>query len=108
MESTLVQSTRVLTVAAVAERLDVNPATVYRAVSRGELPAIRIGRTIRIPEIALAPNPTPELVLAPDELEDWLHEDPAPGHAPRWNPAERGAPDSAPAAPTHSGNETAR
>jgi excisionase family DNA binding protein len=32
-----------------AELIGMNPRTVYNAVDRGECPAIRVGRTIRIP-----------------------------------------------------------
>lgn len=38
-----------LTVAAVAERLAVSRAMVYRLVDRGDLPAHRIGRAVRVP-----------------------------------------------------------
>jgi excisionase family DNA binding protein len=55
-ESTRVQSPRALTVAVAARRLNVAPATVYRAVARGEIAAVRIGRAIRIPEIELEPK----------------------------------------------------
>ena len=34
----------------VAERLNVSPNTVYKRVSRGDIPAYRIGRLIRIDE----------------------------------------------------------
>jgi len=51
--SSAVPSARALTVAAVARRLNVCEATVYRALRRGELPYIRIGRAIRIPSAAL-------------------------------------------------------
>lgn len=34
----------------VAERLNVSPNTVYKRVSRGDIPACRIGRLIRIDE----------------------------------------------------------
>lgn len=37
----------IMTVAEVAEYLRMNPQTVYRRAERGDLPAIRIGRTLR-------------------------------------------------------------
>ena len=55
-ESTLVQSSRTLTVRAAARRLNVAPATIYRSVARGELAHVRIGRAIRIPAWALEPT----------------------------------------------------
>ena len=39
----------VLTCAEVAERLRISKKSVYRLVRRGELPALRFGRAIRIP-----------------------------------------------------------
>jgi excisionase family DNA binding protein len=54
---------RFLTAGRVAERLGVNTATVYRAVQRGEVPAVQLGgprHTIRIPE---------------DEFMEWLFSD---------------------------------
>jgi excisionase family DNA binding protein len=54
-----VPSGKALTVAVVARRLDVAEKTVYRAVRRGEFPCIRVGRSIRIPESALAPPERP-------------------------------------------------
>ncbi|WP_211210139.1 helix-turn-helix transcriptional regulator [Actinopolyspora halophila] len=51
------QSTRMLRVKAVAERLDVSVNTIYRAIESGELRALKIGTgkgTLRIPESALA------------------------------------------------------
>ncbi len=40
-------SVEVMTVSEVAEYLRVNPQTVYRKAKVGELPAVRIGRSIR-------------------------------------------------------------
>lgn len=37
-----------MTVEEVAEKLRVNPRTVYRAIEKGQLPVIRVGRLIRI------------------------------------------------------------
>ena len=42
-----------LTIADVAERLRVPRMAVYRMVHAGELPAIRAGRTYRVPEAAV-------------------------------------------------------
>lgn len=43
-----------LTVAEVAETMRVSRMTVYRLVHSGELPAIRVGKSFRVPEQALA------------------------------------------------------
>ena len=45
---------RFLTVAEVAEMMRVSKMTVYRLVHSGELPAIRFGRSFRVPESAVA------------------------------------------------------
>ena len=45
---------RFLTVAEVAELMRVSKMTVYRMVHAGELPAIRFGRSFRVPESAVA------------------------------------------------------
>ncbi len=45
-----VPKSRAIRVAAAAKRLDVSSKTIYRAVARGEIPAIRVGRSIRIAE----------------------------------------------------------
>jgi excisionase family DNA binding protein len=47
------QGTQFYRVKAVAERYDVSPATIYRAIQAGELDAIKIGNTVRIPAHAL-------------------------------------------------------
>jgi excisionase family DNA binding protein len=44
---------RFLTVAEVAEMMRVSSMTVYRLVHSGELPAVRFGRSFRIPESAV-------------------------------------------------------
>ncbi|MES1212312.1 MAG: helix-turn-helix domain-containing protein [Leifsonia sp.] len=44
---------RSLTVAEVAEMMRVSNMTVYRLVLAGDLPAIRFGRSFRIPESAV-------------------------------------------------------
>lgn len=51
-ESTLAGMT-FLTVAEVAELMRVSKMTVYRLVHAGELPAIRFGRSYRVPESAV-------------------------------------------------------
>lgn len=43
-----------LTVAEVAEMMRVSKMTVYRLVHSGELPAVRVGRSLRVPERAVA------------------------------------------------------
>ena len=45
---------RFLTVAEVADLMRVSSMTVYRLVRSGELPAVRFGRSYRIPETAVA------------------------------------------------------
>lgn len=44
---------RFLTVAEVADIMRVSKMTVYRMVHAGELPAIRFGRSYRVPEAAV-------------------------------------------------------
>lgn len=44
----------VLTVEEVADRLLLNPRTVYRMIDQGELHAVRAGRLWRIPKESLA------------------------------------------------------
>jgi excisionase family DNA binding protein len=48
------QDVRFLTVAEVADMMRVSTMTVYRMVKSGELPAVRFGRSYRIPESAVA------------------------------------------------------
>ena len=45
---------RFLTIAEVAAMMRVSKMTVYRLVHAGELPAIRFGRSFRVPESAVA------------------------------------------------------
>ncbi|MBF4576047.1 helix-turn-helix domain-containing protein [Frondihabitans sp. VKM Ac-2883] len=45
---------RFLTVAEVADMMRVSKMTVYRMIHSGELPAIRFGRSFRVPETAVA------------------------------------------------------
>jgi len=42
-----------MTVAEVASALRVSKMTVYRLVHSGELPAVRVGRSFRVPEKAV-------------------------------------------------------
>ncbi|MCX6404241.1 MAG: helix-turn-helix domain-containing protein [Actinobacteria bacterium] len=44
---------RFLTIAEVASAMRVSKMTVYRLVHSGELPAIRVGRSFRVPEQAV-------------------------------------------------------
>jgi len=44
---------RFLTVAEVAEMMRVSKMTVYRLVHSGDLPAVRVGRSYRVPRHAL-------------------------------------------------------
>lgn len=44
---------RYLTVAEVAEIMRLSRMTVYRFVQRGDLPAVRVGRSYRVPSDAL-------------------------------------------------------
>jgi len=44
---------RFLTVAEVAEIMRVSKMTVYRLVHSGEMPAIRVGRSFRVPQDAV-------------------------------------------------------
>jgi excisionase family DNA binding protein len=46
-------SMRFLTVQEVADTMRVSSMTVYRMVHAGEIPAIRFGRSFRIPESAI-------------------------------------------------------
>ncbi|RKS75217.1 excisionase family DNA binding protein [Motilibacter peucedani] len=44
---------RFMTVAEVADIMRVSKMTVYRLVHSGELPAVRVGRSFRVPEQAV-------------------------------------------------------
>ena len=44
---------KLLTVAEVAAAMRVSKMTVYRLVHAGELPAVRVGRSFRVPEKAV-------------------------------------------------------
>lgn len=43
-----------LTVAEVADQMRVSKMTVYRLVHSGELPAVRVGKSFRVPQRALS------------------------------------------------------
>ena len=45
---------RFLTVAEVAAAMRVSKMTVYRLVHSGDMPAVRVGRSFRVPEQAVA------------------------------------------------------
>lgn len=47
------QAPRFLTVAEVADLLRVSKMTVYRMVHAGEIPAVRVGRSFRVPQLAV-------------------------------------------------------
>jgi excisionase family DNA binding protein len=52
------------TVAEVAEALRVNRETLYRAIRRGEIEVVQVGRVLRVPETSLErlrrpPEPRP-------------------------------------------------
>ncbi|WP_111467113.1 helix-turn-helix domain-containing protein [Microbacterium suaedae] len=53
---------RFLTVAEVADIMRVSKMTVYRLVHSGELPAVRFGRSYRVPESAVT-----QVVQLPDD-----------------------------------------
>lgn len=59
------QSPRFLTVAEVAELLRVSKMTVYRMVHTGELPAVRVKRSFRVPLKAVEE-------LSESNLESWV------------------------------------
>jgi excisionase family DNA binding protein len=52
-EQLIAGSPVLLTVTEVAARYRVSKMTVYRLIEHGELPAARIGRSLRIPEQAV-------------------------------------------------------
>jgi excisionase family DNA binding protein len=60
---------RFLTVAEVADMMRVSRMTVYRLVHSGELPAIRFGRSFRVPETAVAAAIDAHIVQ-PEDLRD--------------------------------------
>lgn len=53
-ELTRVDASNLLTVAEVASRMRVSKMTVYRLIHGGELPALRVGRSFRVPGKAVS------------------------------------------------------
>ncbi len=53
MATSALGDVRFLTVAEVASVMRVSKMTVYRLVHNGELPAVRVGRSFRVPEQAV-------------------------------------------------------
>ncbi|WP_338748545.1 helix-turn-helix domain-containing protein [Janibacter alittae] len=53
MSNDLLGEVRFLTVAEVASIMRVSKMTVYRMVHNGDLPAVRVGRSFRVPEDAV-------------------------------------------------------
>ena len=53
MASNPLSEVKFLTVAEVAAMMRVSKMTVYRLVHSGELPAVRVGRSFRVPEDAV-------------------------------------------------------
>ena len=67
---------KVYTVDEVAYALRVTPVTVYRMIKKGEIGAIRLGTTIRIPEAAIAKILKTSIEEQIDkEIEDALREE---------------------------------
>ncbi len=56
---------RFMTVAEVADLMRVSKMTVYRLIQKGDIPAIRVGKSFRVPEVAVR-----QLIDA--GLADWL------------------------------------
>ncbi len=67
--STGVPRVRYLTVAEVAEVMRLSRMTVYRFVQRGDLPAVRVGRSYRVPADALERFLAEHEVLGDDAAE---------------------------------------
>ena len=57
--------TRYLTVVEVADVMRVSKMTVYRLVHSGELPAVRVGRSFRVPQDALDHYLTTSMTVEP-------------------------------------------
>jgi excisionase family DNA binding protein len=52
-EPTSISQVQFLTVAEVAKMMRVSKMTVYRLVHNGDLPAVRVGKSFRVPEKAV-------------------------------------------------------
>jgi len=48
-----IQTTALLTIAQTAERLQLRPHTIYNLVSKGVIPAVRIGKSVRVSPVDL-------------------------------------------------------
>jgi excisionase family DNA binding protein len=77
----------VYTVEQAAELLAIGRTAAYEAVRRGELPAIRIGRTLRISRHALERMLDPDADVKPERNDD-LAEDEAAGEELRGEGAQ--------------------
>jgi excisionase family DNA binding protein len=72
---------RFLTVAEVALIMRVSKMTVYRLVQSGELEAIRVGRSFRIPEAAVNQYLRASFTATGTEALELSHYAPSPGRA---------------------------
>lgn len=72
------QTPRFLTVAEVADFMRVSKMTVYRMVHSGDLPAVRVGRSFRVPLAAVEE-------LAKSDISAWIvdEKETATGTGPR-------------------------
>ncbi|GIG38885.1 helix-turn-helix domain-containing protein [Cellulomonas phragmiteti] len=59
---------RFLTVVEVADLMRVSRMTVYRLVHAGELPAVRVGRSFRVPQDALDAYLRSSATVEPEDL----------------------------------------
>lgn len=56
-----------MTITQAAERLQVHPNTIRRQIDKGQIPAIRIGRLIRIPAEIIENMLNPRTVVANEQ-----------------------------------------
>jgi excisionase family DNA binding protein len=75
-----------LTVAQIAERLKLNPQTLRNWIDRGELPAVRIGRRVRVRRSDL------EQLLAQGQTAGPAHEPQGPTAEAFWSGETSGTP----------------